>query len=117
MNVDEALLLAGLGESAGGAITLRQAAGRDIDRNLFAAGLLNRLERWAGVYRTRGPGAILEAWRERDALAGRRVAVLTGAAAGRQGRAVGVDAEGFLLIEGADGRRQRLVSGEIRILD
>lgn len=117
MNVDEALLQAGLGETAGGAIALRQAAGRDIDRNLFAAGLLNRLDRWAGVYRARGPRAILEAWRERDALAGRRVAVLTGASAGRQGRAVGVDADGYLVLEEADGRRRRLVTGEIKVLD
>jgi BirA family biotin operon repressor/biotin-[acetyl-CoA-carboxylase] ligase len=54
--------------------------------------------------------AILEAWRERDVLAGREVAW-----SGGQGTAAGVDGEGRLVVELAGGGRTALDAGEVHL--
>ena len=113
MNVDEEALQIALRDEARDATSLREAAGRDIDRNLFAAALLNRLEQWYGVARGRAWDTLLAAWRDRDGLRGRRVEV-RGPAPAWQGRALGIDAEGYLEVETASGVRQRVISGEIQ---
>ena len=53
---------------------------------------MSSMERWADVYRTRGPEAILGAWRASDVRDGR------------------------LVVEDAGGVRRELVAGEITIL-
>ena len=79
VNVLHQQLEAGLGATAAAdATSLREALGRPIDRNAFAASVLNHLEKWLGLYRSAGPVMIVGAWRMRDVLAGRRVTVETG---------------------------------------
>ena len=75
LNADRATLLTGLGAAARDAGSLREAAVRSIDRNAFAARFLNALEKWDDAYRARGPAPVLEAWRQRDGLAGHRVRI------------------------------------------
>jgi BirA family biotin operon repressor/biotin-[acetyl-CoA-carboxylase] ligase len=115
LNVGADDLRAALSEEAEGATTLRAAAGRDIDRNVFAARLLTAIERWYATYSTDGPGAILTAWRTRDALRGRKITVGEGARA-FAARAWGVDDDGCLLVE-VEGRRDRVLSGAIRLAE
>jgi BirA family biotin operon repressor/biotin-[acetyl-CoA-carboxylase] ligase len=79
-------------------------APRDVDVVLDR--LLAALERWLVAE----PAATLEAWRARDALAGREIAWSSGA-----GRAVGVDAEGRLLVELPGGERTTLDAGEVHL--
>lgn len=57
------------------------------------------------------PGALLDAYRERDALLGRAVAWSGGA-----GRAAGVDRAGRLVVERADGTRTALAAGEVHLV-
>jgi BirA family transcriptional regulator, biotin operon repressor / biotin---[acetyl-CoA-carboxylase] ligase len=57
------------------------------------------------------PGALLDAYRERDALLGRDVAWSGGA-----GRAAGVDHAGRLVVERADGTRTALAAGEVHLV-
>lgn len=116
LNVDDAALRAALGQAAPEATSLGEAAGRDIDRNRFAAAWLTRLDRWLGVARAREWGAILRAWRQRDALRGRRVEIRDAGPAWR-GSARGIDAEGYLEVEIEGGARRRVLSGEIHLLD
>ena len=54
--------------------------------------------------------ALLDAWRERDALHDRGVHW-----SGGDGIAAGVDAEGRLLVRLADGRRAALDAGEVHL--
>lgn len=115
VNVAAEDLRAALSDEADGATTLREAAGRDIDRNVFAARLLNEIERWYGTYRVEGPAAILSAWRERDALRGRRITVGDGARA-FAAQACGVDDDGCLVVE-VQGQPQRVLSGAIRLAE
>lgn len=115
LNVGADDLRVALSAEAEGATTLRAAAGRDIDRNVFAARLLNEIERWHAVYRAKGPEAILRAWRERDALRGRNITVGEGPRA-FAAQACGVDDDGCLLVE-VNGRRERVLSGAIRLAE
>lgn len=115
LNVDREALTVALGEAAGLAASLGELTGRVVDRNAFAATYLNLLEKWLATYRTRGADAILAAWRDRDVLAGRRVAVRSGDERW-EGRAAGVNPDGHLLLDG-DGRHRAVVSGEVVVLD
>jgi len=116
VNVDDEALTIALRHESREATSLRETAGREIDRNLFAAAFLNGLEKWFRMGRAREWDTLLTAWRERDGLRGHRVEI-RGTGPAWQGRAMGVDAEGYLEVESEDGARQRVISGEIRLLD
>jgi biotin-(acetyl-CoA carboxylase) ligase len=90
--------------------------GRPIDRNAFAASVLNQLEKWLGLYRSAGPVAVVGAWRERDVLAGRRVSVETGDEV-FTGLVAGIDPSGFLIVDDDAGLRHTLVTASLRLLD
>lgn len=112
LNVERAMLVAGLGAAAAGAGSLCEFAGRSIDRNAFAASVLNALEAWDDTYRAHGPEPVLLAWRKRDALAGQPVVVRE---SGREYRAIalGVNGDGRLVVEDERGTRRDLVDAEV----
>jgi BirA family biotin operon repressor/biotin-[acetyl-CoA-carboxylase] ligase len=72
----------------------------------FLKELVAALERWLPA----SPGAVLEAWRPRDALLGHEVSW-----AGGSGIADGVDGEGRLVVRLADGGRTELNAGEVHL--
>jgi BirA family biotin operon repressor/biotin-[acetyl-CoA-carboxylase] ligase len=72
------------------------------------ARLLELLERWLAA----DPGAVLEAWRSRDALAGREVGWRGGTGIG-----AGIDDRGRLLVTLADGGELALDAGEVHLAD
>jgi BirA family biotin operon repressor/biotin-[acetyl-CoA-carboxylase] ligase len=117
VNVLHKELEAGLGARAAlDATSLREALGRPIDRNAFAAAVLNQLEKWLGLYRSAGPAAVVGAWRERDVLAGRRVSIETGDRL-FTGRVAGIDSSGFLVVDDDAGGRHTLVTAALRLLE
>jgi BirA family biotin operon repressor/biotin-[acetyl-CoA-carboxylase] ligase len=116
LNVEPAELTAALGEPAEAAVSLREALGRDIDRNVFAAALLSRLEKWHHTFATRGPDAVRAAWQARDALRGRRLEARSGSAV-CEGWCRGIDADGSLVLEDDAGQARRIVSGAVRVID
>lgn len=116
LNMTRAALAEALGTSAHAAGSLIEFAGRDIDRNAFTAELLNDLAEWVAIDRERGHGPLLAAWRDRDILTGRRVEV-RGEGPTYEGRVLGVDAEGYLLLRDSLGKRRRVLAGEIRLAD
>jgi BirA family transcriptional regulator, biotin operon repressor / biotin---[acetyl-CoA-carboxylase] ligase len=71
-----------------------------------AAALSHRLASWVEA----DPEAVLDAWRERDALRGKEVAW-----EGGSGIADGVDARGYLLVVPPSGERIALGAGEIHL--
>jgi BirA family biotin operon repressor/biotin-[acetyl-CoA-carboxylase] ligase len=77
---------------------------RDVEPLL--ARLLRGLEQWSA----RPDAEVLDAWRARDALRGRRVSWAEGS-----GRAAGIDGEGRLVVELADGGRRTLHAGEVHL--
>lgn len=116
LNVDRATLATGLGSAATDAGSLREAAMRPIDRNAFAARFLNALETWDGRYRARGSAPVLEAWRQRDGLAGHRVRIRES-----QGdwvaRAAGIDGDGRLLVDDGTGAPRAVTDAEVAFAD
>jgi len=116
LNVERPALQQGLAAAAAGAISVREAAGRPIDRNGFAAAYLNLLEKWFDVYRVSGAPAVLQAWRERDVLAGRWVAVRSEGAR-YDGRVLGANSEGQLVVQDAADVQHRVIGAEITVLD
>ena len=93
------------GELAGRATSLR-LAGVETGREEVLRDLLRQLAAWL----SRPLDDVLEAWRARDALRGRRVRWRGG-----EGTAAGVDAAGALLVDTGDGR-QALQAGEVHLL-
>lgn len=116
LNVERNALLEALGEGGRAAASLRDLAGREIDRNAFAASFLTFLDEWMSVYQAHGADAVIQAWRDRDILTGRRVEVREGTSV-FEGRALGVDAEGHLLVLESKGPTRQVVVGEVRLLD
>jgi BirA family biotin operon repressor/biotin-[acetyl-CoA-carboxylase] ligase len=116
LNVDAAALAAALGPSGGFATSLAAALGHDIDRNAFTAAYLNHLDRWARRWDTEGPPPIVAAWKERDIVTGRRVAV-RGPQGVVEGRAVGIDATGALVVRDTLDRSRTVTTEQVRILD
>jgi BirA family biotin operon repressor/biotin-[acetyl-CoA-carboxylase] ligase len=98
------------------ATSVREAAGRPIDRNGFTASVLNHLERWHERYLEGGPGAVLLAWNQRDAVRGRVVEV-SEAEGMRRGYVTGVDEQGRLVLEQRPGRERAVASGEIATIE
>ena len=81
VNVLHAHLEDGVGTAAAAGVTsLREALGRPVDRNAFAASFLNQLEKWVGFYRSAGPEMIVSAWRRRDVLEGHDAEPIEGVA-------------------------------------
>lgn len=116
LNVERQALLEALGDAGRAAASLRELAGREIDRNAFTASFLTFLDEWFHLYQDRHAEALLQAWRDRDILTGRRVEVREDGSV-FQGRALGVDAEGHLRVEESKGKTRQVVAGQVRLLD
>ena len=116
LNVERAELMEALGPLANDAVSLHEVVEHEIDRNAFAAGLLNRLEKWHRTFVTRGPSAVLAAWQARDALKGKWVEART-ADGVYAGCCHGIQPDGALLIEDAAGGPRRIVAGAVRLLE
>ena len=116
LNVEVAALRAALGPAAAAATSLAAAGGCEIDRSAFAASYLNHLDAWATRFRTGGASSVLAAWRDRDILTGRRVLV-RGHRTSFEGRVLGLNEAGRLVVEGGFGRPHVILTEEIRVLD
>ena len=116
LNVDLALLREALGPEAAFATSVAAALGRPIDRSRFAASFLNHLDRWWRRYRLAGARPLVRAWQDRDILTGRRVE-LRGAGGSIEGRALGIDDGGRLIVRTAAGDRHMVLTEDVRVLD
>lgn len=117
LNVTPAELLAALGPAGRFATSLGVFTREPIDRNAFAAAFLRALDEWTEIYTTRGASTVLEAWRDRDILSGRRVDVHEADGVVYQGRVLGVEASGAVVVQDTRGWRHEVTTGEIRLAD
>lgn len=92
--------------------SLRMAAGRRIDRDVALDTLLDRLAVW--VSRLDDAAGIAAAFRERDALHGKRIAWNAGDSR-HEGEALGIEDDGALVVFTDDGERVRLDAGEVHL--
>jgi BirA family biotin operon repressor/biotin-[acetyl-CoA-carboxylase] ligase len=94
------------------ATSLKREMRQTISRKAFLQSLLQELEKWYTIFMKQGSAVILKAWRDRAHLKGRRVKV-TSFGETLSGIAVDVDSDGALILETADGKRKRVVAGDI----
>jgi len=87
------------------ATSLRLAGAGEIDRNRLVAAYLSALVRWYASLTGGDEVGLRDAYRRRCGTVGQEVVLSRPQGADVLGRAVGVDDDGRLVIEGADGRR------------
>lgn len=96
-----------------GAATVSEVAGRPVERDEVARALLEALERRAPALESdRGRSLLAEEHRARLATLGRPVRVVLEADR-VEGVAVGLDGDGRLVVETADGRLRRFAAGDV----
>ena len=98
------------------AVGLAEAAGRPIARDDLLARLLGRLEVGVARWRADGAAAIVADWVADSVTIGQVVRVDTGGET-VMGRAIGLDADGRLLLELATGQVRQIASGTVRLAD
>ena len=94
------------------ATSLRLQTGRRVSLRDTRRLLLGRLERRLEGARERGIGELLAAWRQSDWLLGRAIR-LTGIEPAVEGRYLGLDAEGRLVLQAEDGASRAYWSGDV----
>jgi BirA family biotin operon repressor/biotin-[acetyl-CoA-carboxylase] ligase len=94
------------------ATSLKIEMGETVSRKIFLQVFLQELERWYSTFLEEGSAAILKAWRDRAHIKGRQVKV-TSFGETVVGIAIDVDSEGALILQTEDGKRKRVVAGDI----
>jgi BirA family biotin operon repressor/biotin-[acetyl-CoA-carboxylase] ligase len=99
-------------EIRGVATSLKMEMGQTISRKTFLQFLLEELERWYAIFLKEGGAPVLIAWRERAKIKGKKVKV-TSFGETLSGVAVDIDSDGALILETKDGKRKRIVAGDV----
>ncbi len=94
------------------ATSLKIEMGQTISRKVFLQFFLQELERWYSIFISEGSDIILKAWRDRAHILERRVRV-TSFGETLAGTAIDVDSDGALILETEDGKRRRVVAGDV----
>ena len=94
------------------ATSLREKAGREIDRTALAARLLTGMETWYKVYLSRGFSPVLDEWKAYFGFKGSVVKV-TSFDNIIKGRCLGVDDAGALILEKDSGEVVKVLSGDV----
>jgi BirA family biotin operon repressor/biotin-[acetyl-CoA-carboxylase] ligase len=95
------------------ATSLRIEMGQTVSRKVFLGSLLQALETWYSIFLKEGNEVLLEAWRGWAQIKGRRVNV-TSFGETFVGTAIDVDSDGALILETEDGKRRRVVAGDVQ---
>lgn len=109
LNMDEKMFSREIREVA---TSLKREMGQTISRKAFLQSLLGELERWYTIFLKEGGATVLEAWRERANIKGKRVKV-TSFGETLIGVAVDVDSDGALILKMKDGEQKRIVAGDV----
>lgn len=94
---------------------LREALGTPPDRNRIAASVLTQLLAMLATFEADGFAALREAWLGMHAFQDARVRVHADGRADVEGRAVGLDEQGALLVQDDAGRLHRVEAGDVSL--
>ncbi len=98
------------------ATSLRLAGGVAVSRAAFARELLQQLDKLYADYLNFGLAPILAEWESRCDLIGRQVEVDEAGSGLVRGRVSGIDRDGALLLELADGSTARILAGDVKVV-
>lgn len=90
--------------------------GRPVNRVQFTALMLHELDRLYADFRQCGFAPVREEWQKRCNANGREVVVTDGGRDELRGMFSGIDGEGALLVRLPDGRIERILSGDVRVI-
>src|SRR5262249_17887283 len=116
LNGDVARLRAAIGPGGAKATSVAAVLGRPVDRSRFAASLLNHVDAWWQRYLREGARVLVAAWEKRDILTGRRVA-LRSPHTSIEGRVLGIDPAGHLIVRTPAGDRHVVLTEDVRVID
>jgi len=94
------------------ATSMKKEMGQAISRKDFLSSLLQQLEEWYAIYLKEGSDVILNAWREQAQIKGKPVKI-TSFGETISGIAVDVDSDGALILRMENGKRRRVVAGDV----
>ena len=107
-----------MGDVAAIATSIKENVGKDLDRAKFAADLLLELEKWYKIFTTRGRGKskILSEWSSKWGDKDKRVSVSINDQEQFEGKAVGIDNNGYLIVEMDSGDATKVIAGDVRTI-
>ncbi|WP_272037254.1 biotin--[acetyl-CoA-carboxylase] ligase [Paenibacillus sp. JJ-100] len=94
------------------ATSIKIETGQTVNRTELAAAILTELEHLYFLYQKEGFGVISSLWEALSVSLNRKITV-TNPHGVIEGTAVGLDPSGALIVEGPDGERELIVSGEV----
>lgn len=104
-----------LGDISNSSTSVSESVGRKVDRALFTASLIDNLEKWYLRFMNKGPEHISMEWTKRSMMVGRRVSITTPEDS-FEGVAKGIDGDGHLMVERADGATERIIAGDVHLV-
>jgi BirA family biotin operon repressor/biotin-[acetyl-CoA-carboxylase] ligase len=102
------------GDSLADATDLRTVCAVSPSRNALVANLIAELERLLTKYAAEGFSPYRGEWQQADCLRGREVSIHSNSGV-EVGVALGIDADGALLVAPAHGRASRVLAGDVRV--
>jgi BirA family biotin operon repressor/biotin-[acetyl-CoA-carboxylase] ligase len=113
LNTSAEDLRSGVGATA---TSILAATGRAVERAGFVGRLLGELEGRYRRYLAEGFAGLREEWESYSCVTGREITV-AGPDGERRGRAVGIDADGALLLRDPGGAVLRVLAGDVTVVD
>ncbi len=98
------------------ATSLLLESGSRVCRARFAATMLNELDKLYAEFLGKGFEPVRNEWQRRCNANGRVVSVSDAGCESRSGIFAGIDGDGALLMRSGDGRIERIVSGDVRVI-
>ena len=98
------------------ATSLLIESGVRVDRSLFAAAILNELDRLYADFLAHGFGPVREEWQRRCNANGRQVIVNDSGTECTGGRFFGIDSDGAMLLRSDVGKLHRIICGDVRVI-
>ena len=91
-------------------------SGVRVDRSQFTSTMLNELDRLYGDFLVHGFSPVREEWQQRCNASGRRVLVSDSGTECTEGRFIGIDTDGALLLRSDDDKLHRITCGDVRVI-
>jgi len=98
------------------ASSLLLESGVRVGRSLFTSTMLNELDRLYTDFLAHGFGPVREQWQQRCNASGRRVTVKDSGTECTEGRFIGIDTDGALLLRSDDDKLFRITCGDVRVI-
>lgn len=98
------------------ATSLLIESGVPVERSRFAAIMLNELDRLYAGFLASGFAPVREEWQRLCNAAGRNMVVSDAGAEITRGMFAGIDTDGALLVKTGEGRIERILSGDVRVI-